>query len=163
MTMPSPALTSSPPPPLVALDVARGVSRMLLRHDFVAMAEVPLAGGRRADLMAIDGKGRIVIVEIKVSRADLLGDGKWTDYLDHCDRFFWAVPAGFDASPLDSELFQPERSGVIVADRYDAAILREAATVVMPAHVRKACTLAFARRAGRRLLGLTDPDAELSM
>ncbi len=163
MTMPSPALTSSPPPPLVALDVARGVSRMLLRHDFVAMAEVPLAGGRRADLMAIDGKGRIVIVEIKVSRADLLGDAKWTDYLDHCDRFFWAVPGGFDASPLDGELFQPERSGVIVADRYDAAILREAATVAMPAHVRKACTLAFARRAGRRLLGLIDPDAELSM
>lgn len=163
MTMPSPALTSSPPPPLVALDVARGVSRMLLRHDFVAMAEVPLAGGRRADLMAVDGKGRIVIVEIKVSRADLLGDGKWTDYLDHCDRFFWAVPAGFDASPLDGELFQPERSGVIVADRYDAAIMREAATVAMPAHARRTCTLAFARRAGRRLLGMTDPDAELSM
>lgn len=158
MNMPSPASTSISPPPLVAIDVARGVSRMLLRHDLVAMAEVPLGNGRRADLMAIDGKGRIVIVEIKVSRADLLGDGKWTDYLDHCDRFFWAVPGGFDVSPLDGALFQPERSGVIVADRYDAAIVREAATVAMPAHVRKACTLAFARRASRRLLSLTDPE-----
>ena len=136
---------------------------MFCRQDQYALCEVPLPNNRRADMVAIDAAGLITIVEIKVSRADLLGDGKWTDYLDHCDRFFWAVPGGFDASPLDGELFQPERSGVIVADRYDAAIMREAATVAMPAPVRKACTLAFARRAGRRLLGLTDPDAELSM
>jgi hypothetical protein len=142
-----------------AADVARGVCRLLLRHDLVAMGEVPLDGGRRADLMALDAHGRIVIVEIKVSRADLLGDGKWQDYLDHCDRFFWAVPAGFDASPIDSAAFLPERTGLIVADRYDAAIVREAATVPLAAHVRKRCTLAFARRAGRRLIGVHDPEA----
>ena len=144
---------------LCAADVARGVVRMLLRHDLVAMAEVPLDGGRRADLMAIDAKGRIVIVEIKTSRADLLGDGKWPDYLDHCDRYFWAVPAGFDTAPLDGAAFLPERTGVIVADRYDAAIIREAHTVPLPAHVRKRGTLAFARRAARRLTGLVDPEA----
>jgi hypothetical protein len=145
--------------PLTAIDVARGVSRLLLRHDCVAMAEVPLDGGRRADLMALDAAGRIVIVEIKVSRADLLGDGKWTDYLGHCDRYFWAVPAGFDASPLDAATFLPERTGVIVADRYDAAILREARSEPLAAATRKRCTLAFARRAARRLIGVTDPEA----
>lgn len=145
--------------PLTAQDVARGVARLLLRHDCVAMGEVPLDGGRRADLMAIDAAGRIVIVEIKVSRADLLGDGKWTDYLAHCDRFFWAVPAGFDASPLDGAGFLPERTGVIVADRYDAAILREARSEPLAAAHRKRCTLAFARRAARRLIGMTDPEA----
>ena len=77
-----------PASPLCAADVARGVTRMLLRHDLVAIGEVPLEGGRRADLMALDARGRIVIVEIKVARGDLLGDGKWTDYLAHCDRFF---------------------------------------------------------------------------
>ncbi|GAA4771561.1 MmcB family DNA repair protein [Stakelama sediminis] len=145
---------------LTAADVARGVCRMLLRHDYVAMAEVPLADGRRADLMAIDSRGQIIIVEIKVSRADLLGDNKWTDYLDHCDRFFWAVPQGFDHSPLAGELFLPERSGIIIADRYDAAILREARKDSVSASVRRKSTLAFARRAGRRLIATTDPDAE---
>ncbi len=140
-------------------DVARGVTRLLLRHDLVAMAEVPLEGGRRADLMALDSRGNIVIVEIKVSRADLLGDGKWPEYLDHCDRFFWAVPAGFALGPLEGEAFLPDRTGLIVADRYDAAIVREARTMPLAAHVRKRCTLAFARRAGRRLVGVTDPDA----
>ena len=124
----------------------------------MAIAEVPLDGGRRADLMAVDAHGRLVIVEIKVSRADLLGDGKWPDYLDHCDRFFWAVPAGFDLQPLDGPAFLPARTGVIVADRYDAAIVREAHTQPLPAHVRKRSTLAFARRAARRLVAVHDPE-----
>lgn len=144
---------------LCAADVARGVTRMLLRHDLVAMSEVPLDGGRRADLMAIDSRGRIVIVEIKVSRADLLGDAKWTDYLGCCDRFYWAIPAGFDASPLDNVAFLPARTGVIVADRYDAAIVRESQSEPLAGATRKRATLAFARRAGRRLIGVTDPDA----
>ncbi|MFT3976061.1 MAG: MmcB family DNA repair protein [Sphingomonas bacterium] len=142
---------------MVAADVARGVTRMLLRHELTAIAEVPLEGGRRADLMAIDARGRITIVEIKVSRADLLGDAKWQDYLDHCDRFFWAVPAGFDASPIDGPAFLPERTGLIVADRYDAAVLREARTDPLAAMSAR-CTLAFARRAARRLIALADPE-----
>ena len=148
-----------PGSPLCAADVARGVIRMLLRHDLTAMAEVPLDGGRRADLMAIDARGQIVVVEIKVSRADLVGDGKWPEYLGHCDRYFWAVPAGFDMWPLQGAAFLPERTGIIVVDRYDAAIVREAHTTPLPAHVRKRCTLAFARRAARRLIAQVDPDA----
>lgn len=147
-----------PGSPACAADVARGVTRLLIRHDLVAIGEVPLEGGRRADLMAIDAKGCIVIVEIKVSRADLLGDAKWRDYLACCDRFYWALPAGFDLTPLDGEMFLPARTGVIVADRYDAAIVREATTQALPAHVRKCCTLGFARRAGRRLTALIDPE-----
>lgn len=146
-------------PAICAADVARGVTRMLLRHDLTTMAEVPLDGGRRADLMAIDARGQLVIVEIKVSRADLMGDGKWPDYLASCDRYYWAVPAGFDLTPFDGAAFLPERTGVIVADRYDAAIVREAHTTPLAAHVRKRCTLAFARRAARRLTGLIDPEA----
>ena len=147
---------------LNAADVARGVTRMLLRHDLTAVSEVPLDDGRRADLMAIDARGAIVIVEIKVSRADLLGDGKWTDYLAHCDRFYWALPAGFDLAPLDGAVFLPERAGVIVADRYDATIVREAHSVPLAAPARKRETLAFARRAARRLALMIDPDAEVA-
>ncbi|QDX27115.1 MmcB family DNA repair protein [Sphingomonas suaedae] len=164
VSSPSPALSVADDvdidAPLIAADVTRGVCRMLLRHDCVAMAEVPLGDGRRADLMALNQRGEIVLVEVKVSRADLLGDGKWTDYLQHCDRYFWAVPAGFDLSPLERPDFLPERAGVIVADRYDAAIVREARTVPLASATRRKCTLAFARRAARRVITLTDPDAD---
>ena len=145
--------------PLIAADVARGVSRLLFRHDFMAVCEVPLGNGRRADIMALDGRGNVVIVEIKVSRADLLGDGKWPDYLDYCDRFFWAVPSGFNLSPFEEANFRPDCCGLIVADRYDAAILREAPLRPLAAARRRVETLRFARRAARRILADADPDA----
>ncbi|QHL90056.1 MmcB family DNA repair protein [Sphingomonas changnyeongensis] len=142
-----------------AADVARGVARMLLRHDYAALTEVPLGNGRRADIMAINSRGQILIVEIKVSRADLLGDGKWPEYLDYCDRFCWAVPAGFPLDPFDAPALRPDLAGLIVADRYDAQYWREAGVQAMPPARRRAETLRFARRAAHRLIGHLDPDA----
>lgn len=142
------------------MDVARGVSRLMFRADCMALCEVPLGNGRRADIMAIDGRGQLTIVEIKVSRADLLGDMKWPDYLEYCDRFFWAVPPGFDLSPFETEGFRPHITGLIVADRYDAAIIREPLHRPVAAARRKAETLRFARRAARRAMAGIDPDLE---
>ena len=65
--------TDEPP---IAADVARGVTRLFCRQDLFAICEMPLPNGRRADLMAIDSKGGLTIVEIKVAKADLLGDCK---------------------------------------------------------------------------------------
>jgi hypothetical protein len=143
--------------PAAAQDVARGVTRLFFNRDIFALCEVPLPNGRRADMMGIDARGLITIVEIKVSRADLLGDQKWPGYLDYCDHFFWAVPAGFGLGPFDQAERQPDCCGVIVADRYDAAVLREAPLRKMAAARRKAETLRFARRAARRLVGDLDP------
>jgi hypothetical protein len=143
---------------LIASDVARGVSRLFLRHELTALAEVPLGNGRRVDLMALCPRGVVTIVEIKVSRADLLGDGKWPDYLGYCDRYFWAVPQGFDLALMDRAELMPERTGLIVADRYDAAILREPAATPLAAARRKVETLRFARRAARRLLATVEAE-----
>jgi hypothetical protein len=153
---PSPDLCFSDAP-LAAQDVARGVARLFFRQDLYALCEVPLPNGRRADMMAVDAKGMITIVEIKVSRADLLGDRKWRDYLDYCDRFFWAVPSGFALEPFDGEGCGPDVSGLIVADRYDAAVLREAPQQMLSPARRKAETLRFARRAAQRMMGSIDP------
>jgi hypothetical protein len=144
--------------PLAAQDVARGVTRLFFRQDLFAMCEVPLPNGRRADMMAICGKGLLTIVEIKVSKADLMGDHKWPDYLDFCDRFFWAVPSGFGLEPFQEASFRPECCGLIVADRYDAAVVRDAPLRKLAGARRKAETLRFARRAARRLTGEVDSE-----
>lgn len=146
-------------PPVVAADVARGVGRLFHRAYAATLCEVPLGNGRRADIMALDEAGRLTIVEIKVSAADLRGDAKWRDYLSYCDRFFWAVPPHLSAL-LDADCFDPACAGVIVADRYDACVLREASRVPLNAARRKAETLRFARRAAMRLLHLNDPHCE---
>lgn len=141
---------------LIAADVVRGTTRLLAREDCLAVAEVALANGRRADLMGLCAKGFVTIVEIKVSRTDLLGDAKWREYLDYCDRFYWAIPAGFDTNLFERDALLPDRTGLIVADRYDAAIVRPAPVVTLAAARRKAETLRFARRAARRLIGDLD-------
>ncbi len=140
----------------VAADVARGVTRLFCRQDLFAVCEMPLPNGRRADLMAIDGKGGLTIVEMKVAKADLLGDSKWLDYLDYCDRFDWAVPPHLSAI-LEEERYLPGEAGLIVADRYDAAVVRDAANRPLAPARRKAEVLRFARRAARRLSAQIDP------
>jgi hypothetical protein len=140
----------------IASDVARGVTRLFCRQDLFSICEMPLPNGRRADMMAIDAKGGLAIIEIKVAKSDLLGDGKWLDYLDYCDRFYWAVPPHL-ASILEDERYLPREAGLIVADRYDAAIIREAANRPLAPARRKAELLHFARRAARRLSAQIDP------
>ncbi|MFZ4747334.1 MAG: MmcB family DNA repair protein [Sphingomonas sp.] len=153
-------MLATPQDRLIAVDVVRGTTRLLARGDCLAMPEVSLGNGRRADLMGLCPKGHVTIVEVKVSRADLFGDAKWTDYLDYCDRFYWALPAGFDTALLDRPELLPERAGLIVADRYDAVVVRDPAHVPLAAARRRAETLRFARRAARRLIGDID-DSDL--
>lgn len=151
-----------PFPTVNAAAVARGVSRLFLRNQIMVQPEVSLRNNRRADLMGINTKGEIILVEIKCARADLLGDQKWQEYLDFCDRFFWAVPERFDIGPLNQDSFLPERAGLIIADAYDAEIARPAALVPMAAARRKTETQRLARLAMRRLMGIADPDPVLA-
>ena len=134
-----------------AAAVCRGIGRLFARNGIWALPEMPLRNGRRADLMGIDAKGRIVIVEVKVARGDLLGDGKWPDYLEFCDRFYWGVPPELDRACLDGPDFRPDLCGVIVADGYDAEILRPAPSQPLPAARRKVEVERLARTALRRL------------
>lgn len=151
------SLTSPQAKERAALAVARGIGRLFARNDIWCLAEMPLRCGRRADLMGIDTKGQVVIVEIKVSRADLLGDGKWTDYLDYCDRFYWGLPPELDRAPLETEAFLPARCGVIVADGYDGEILRPAPLLGLASARRKVEVERLARASLRRLVNGGDP------
>jgi hypothetical protein len=137
----------------VALQIARGVSRHFRMLDCAVIAELPLADGRRCDLMALDPRGGITIVEIKSCLADFRSDQKWLDYRQWCDRFFFAVDADFPRDII------PEDCGLILADRFGAEILREALEERLAAARRKAVTLRFARASALRLQQLTDPDA----
>ena len=141
-----------------ALSVCRGISRLFARNDIWVLPEMPLRNGRRADLMGVDAKGKIVLVEIKVSRADLLGDGKWPDYLDYCDRFYWGLPPELDRSPLENSDFMPDCCGVIVADGYDAEIVRPASSRPLAAARRKVEIERLARTALRRSVIAADPE-----
>ena len=134
-----------------ASDLARGVSRMLGHHGFACLTEFTLRSGRRVDVIGLDPKGRITIVEIKSSPEDFRSDQKWPEYLDYCDSYFFAVAEDFPKDIL------PQDVGLIVADAYSAAILRDSPPFSLNGSRRKTLVLQFAQVAGRRLAALSDP------
>ena len=139
-------------------DVARGLSRLFHRQSLTVLCEVPLPNGRRADMVAIDAKGQISIIEIKVGKGELMGDSKWPHYLDWCDRFYWALSPALDPDWIAGPDWQPERCGLIVADRYDALVMREAASTTLPTARRRSELLRTGRRAMRRMMLSLDPE-----
>lgn len=136
---------------MAATDILRGVARALADRGCGTLAEVPLPGGRRADLMALTARGEFLIVEVKSCLEDFRADRKWPDYLAWCDRFYFAVDAAFPHSVL------PAECGLMVADPYGAAVLREAPLAPLPAPRRRAQLVRFAMLASSRLAMRSDP------
>src|SRR5437879_12177400 len=77
-----------------ALAVARGTTRLLHSLGFSVVSELPLASGRRTDLVALGGGGEFWIVEIKSSVADFRADKKWMDHRLHCGPLCFATTLG---------------------------------------------------------------------
>jgi len=139
------------PADAVAAGITRGVRRTFAATGLVSVTEFALRSGRRADILALDPKGVVTIVEVKSGPADFRADRKWPEYQAFCDRFFFAVGPDFPIELL------PEDRGLIVADAWDAMIVREAPVVSLPAARRKAVLLRFAHAAAGRLHRLEDP------
>jgi hypothetical protein len=133
--------------------LCRGVARALAQRGFAVLAEVPLADGRRADLMALGRDGALVIVEIKSSVADFRSDRKWPEYRQWCDKIYFAVSETFPQELI------PLECGLIQADGFGAALLREPHAHPLSPARRRAVQLRFARLAAARLQRILDPGA----
>ena len=131
--------------------LARGVGRHLVSHGFVSVEEFVPSRGLRVDVMGLGPKGELWVIECKSSRADFQSDHKWQGYLDWCDRYFWAVDQAFPTDVL------PEGTGLMIADSYDAEIIRMAPEDKLPAARRTVLTRKLAVHAARRLHAVRDP------
>jgi len=131
--------------------LARGVCRHLLSHDFVSVEELVPTSGLRVDVMALGPKSEIWIIECKSSRVDFTSDCKWEGYLEWCDRYFWAVDEDFPTELL------PAETGLIIADSYDAELVRMPEESKLAAARRKVMVQKFARHAAMRWHAARDP------
>ena len=128
--------------------VTRGAGRLMAALGFAPLAEVTLPNGRRADIMALGPKGEIAICEVKSGMQDFKTDRKWGEYLPYCDAFYFAVAPEFPREIL------PETPGLIVADGFGGAVLRDPPPTPLVAARRKALTIAFGRLAALRAAGV---------
>ena len=81
----------------------------------------------------------------------LEADQKWQDYRMHCDRLFFAT-----APHVPAAIF-PDDAGLILADGFGAALVRQAPEHRLHPATRRSMLLAFARAAALRLQALVDP------
>ena len=116
-----------------ALPIARGVRRLLRAQGWSTLAELPLANGRRADLVAIDAA-----------------------YRDYCDHLSFAVTSDM---PLE---ILPADAGLMIADAYGAEIMRAAPHHPLAPARRRAMLLRFAQLAADRLHDLSDPQGRIT-
>ena len=139
--------------PIDASALARGVCRVLDQLGYASLVEFPLANGRRTDVLALGRRGEIIAVEVKSSVADFRADQKWPSYREFADRLYFAVASGFPTVLI------PDDCGLMVADAFGAAVLRDGQTISLAAARRRALTLRFARIAAARLRRSLDPEA----
>ena len=144
-------LNPLPTRPEITRAVCRGASRHLRARGYATLTEMTFGNGRRGDIVALSPAGEVLVVEVKSSLEDYRIDGKWPDYRAYCDAFLFAVAPEFPADIL------PDDVGLIVADAYDGALVRDAPRHPLAPARRKALTIAFARLAAARLAGVEDP------
>ena len=132
--------------------LARGICRALEQLGYASLVEFPLINGRRADIHGLGKAGDLLIVEIKSSVADFRADHKWASYRDFADRLYFGVPDHFPQGLI------PEECGLMVADPFGAAVLRDGRMTPLNPNRRRALTLRFARIAAARLRRCLDPE-----
>lgn len=136
--------------PRRAAEICRGTLRLLGALGYYGLTEMTLANNRRADIAALGPRGDIWMIEIKSSVQDFRSDSKWREYMDYCDRLSFAVADDFPQALI------PPEAGLIVADAFYGAVIREAPETRLAPARRKAVTHRFARLAAARLSTLTD-------
>ena len=93
--------------------ITDAIARSYFGQGDGVLREFKLKNRRRVDLVTINDKGWITIIEIKSSPEDFLSDKKWGEYIDWADQFYFGVAHSFPISIL------PKEHGIITTDGFD--------------------------------------------
>lgn len=135
-------------------DITKGACRLLVDMGYAPLTEVSLTNNRRVDIVGLSKKGALVVVEVKSGLADYRSDKKWQEYLPYSEEFYFAVDQEFPLQVLEEDSCLPSETGIIVADRYGAEIIRPAARRKVNAQRAKTFIQKMARTGAMRLFSL---------
>ena len=146
-------------PSLTADRITTAVSRLFMERGAACIREFTVRTGRRVDLMALEDKRDITIVEVKSSRQDFTSDTKWPEYIEWADRFYFAVAEDFPREMLPG----PDRCGIIITDGFDCHVVQEAPTIKLAAARRTHLVTRMAQKAMRRLERVAQAAGEIPL
>ena len=93
--------------------ITNAIARSYYGQGDGVLREFKLRNRRRVDLVIINEKGWITIIEIKSSPEDFRSDRKWGEYINWADQFYFGVAHNF---PID---ILPKEHGIITTDGFD--------------------------------------------
>ena len=93
--------------------ITDAIARSYYEQGNGVLREFKLRIKRRVDLVTINDKGWITIIEIKSSVADFRNDKKWNEYIEWADQFYFGVAHNFPINNL------PKEHGIITTDGFD--------------------------------------------
>ena len=93
--------------------ITDAIARSYYEQGNGVLREFKLRIKRRVDLVTINDKGWITIIEIKSSVADFRNDKKWNEYIEWADQFYFGVAHDFPIEIL------PKEHGIITTDGFD--------------------------------------------
>ena len=93
--------------------ITDAIARSYYEQGNGVLREFKLKIKRRVDLVTINDKGWITIIEIKSSVADFRNDKKWNEYIEWADQFYFGVAHDFPIEIL------PKEHGIITTDGFD--------------------------------------------
>ena len=117
--------------------VEAGIRWLLPRPRYSLSSEVRLPSGQFADLVVRCADGELWIVEIKSSKQDFRTDKKWKGYRRYCDRLFFATTPN-----MQTKIF-PNNTGLIVANLFEASLVRDAPLLRLAPSTRNAMISCF--------------------
>tara|TARA_B100000315_G_C14542481_1_gene571595 strand:- start:11 stop:481 length:471 start_codon:yes stop_codon:yes gene_type:complete len=126
--------------------------RFLSNKGYKTITEFALPNKKRVDIIALNSKKEILIIEVKSKNNDFKNDKKWKKYLNYCNYFYFA----FNKYPKNLKIF--ENVGIIKINNKKNEIKKKALYIKMPENKRNNIIFNFALSAASKFHRLIDPN-----
>lgn len=110
------------------LNLKRAASYYFINKGYAVHDEIGLKSGKayskfRADILALNTKGEIIIAEIKSSWQDFISDTKWHRYTEFCDKMYFVITEDLADSDKGSYIVERAKEhGVGVLVLFESSI-----------------------------------------
>ena len=133
-------------------EILQKTMQFLSLKGYKVLSEFALPNKKRVDIIAINLKKKIIIVEVKSNKKNLKYDKKWKNYLNYCNYFYFACNEklkDFDFS---------ENIGIIQNNSNNIKIVRKSKYKKLSENIKKKLIFKIALSAASKFHRLIDPE-----
>ena len=126
--------------------------RFFSNKGYKVLTEFALPNKKRVDIIAINIKKQIVIVEVKSNQKKFKIDKKWKKYLNYCNYFY------FSFNKYEKNIKLSKNIGIIQTNKTNAEVKKNASYTKMSKEEKNNLILNFALSAASKFHRLVDPN-----